>query len=376
MIKISVSASKKYDVIMDKGIFAEAGSYIKKALGMDKKNLSNPLNTKKICIVTDATVAPLYAEKNQALVKSLTESGFEVYKYTFPGGEKYKTMGTVSKILEYLADNKFTRSDLLLALGGGITGDITGFTAATYLRGIDYIQVPTTLLATVDSSVGGKTGVNLVSGKNLAGAFWQPRLVLFDPNTLSTLSQDLKLDGIAEAVKAGMIADSTILELVEDHPKLDDYEFLTKLASLAIEVKRKIVEEDEREKGNRQLLNFGHTLAHAIEKCSEYSISHGHAVAMGMAIVSKATDSLSWNKEKCYEKIIKILEKFNFPLNCPFNSKELTEAATQDKKIRSGNITLIIPYKTGECRLKTIPVDELEHFIFTGLNGMKGQAKI
>ena len=369
MIKISVSASKEYDVIMSRGLLSAAGMYIKDALGLKTPPLTGTLKDKKICVVTDAVVAPLYGEKEQALCTSLEKAGFEVHRYIFPGGEDYKNINIIEEILEFLASKHFTRSDLLLALGGGIVGDVTGFAAASYLRGVDYIQVPTTLLAIVDSSVGGKTGVNLKAGKNLAGAFWQPRLVLFDPEVLSTLSYKLKLDGIAEAIKAGVIADKFIFDSINMKQSLDEPDFLTNLASLAIEVKKKVVEEDERDNGSRQLLNFGHTIGHAIEKCSNYKISHGHAVAMGMAIVSIASDRLGWTIEKCSEEIVDILERFGFPLKCPFSSWELAEAAKQDKKIRGGNITLVIPAAIGKCRLKTIPVDKLEQFISYGING-------
>lgn len=363
MIEITVSASKKYRVRMAQGILGEAGTHIKEALNLKEDPETGKVKNKKICIVTDRNVDPLYAGEDQALYQSLKNAGFEVYKYVFPGGEDHKCIATVEQILEYLAAEKFTRSDLLLALGGGITGDITGFTASVYLRGISYIQVPTTLLAVVDSSVGGKTGVNLQSGKNLAGAFWQPGLVLFDPDVLATLSYDLKLDGIAEAVKAGIIADPTILTYVKEHSDLDDAEFLTRLASMAVEVKRKVVEEDELDNGSRQLLNFGHTLAHGIEKCSHYAISHGHAVAIGMVIVSEAAERLGWTEKKCAGEIREILERFRFPLDCPFSPEELTDAATQDKKIRGNEITLVIPAYVGKCVLKKIPVSDLKDFI-------------
>lgn len=362
MIKISVSASRKYNVIMEKGLLALAGLHIKEALGPATGKVEN----KKICIVTDANVDSIYGKDNQPLQTSLKAAGFDVYKYVFPGGENHKTMGTIEEILDFLADNKFTRTDMLLALGGGITGDVTGFAAAAYLRGIEFIQVPTTLLAIVDSSVGGKTGVNLKAGKNLAGAFWQPSLVLFDSDVLDTLSYDIKLDGIAEAVKAGAIANPEIINEISRQADIDNHDFLIKIASLAIYVKKKVVEEDERDHGSRQLLNFGHTIAHAIEKCSNYEISHGHAVAMGMAMVSKASDKLGWTAEKCSDTITDILGKFGFPLQCPFSASQLTEATLQDKKIRGSEITLVIPECLGKCVLKTIPVNELEKFVALG----------
>lgn len=428
MIKISVSASRNYDVIMERGALARAGTYVRKALGMaateaaeacadakesaetDRMQRPNAAVStagtahagKKICIITDANVDVLYGQPEHHLWRSLTEAGFVVDKYVFPGGEAHKNMDTVASILEYLAAKRFSRSDVLLALGGGITGDVTGFAAAAYLRGVDFIQVPTSLLAVVDSSVGGKTGVNLAAGKNLAGAFWQPSLVLFDPDVLKTLSDDLKLDGIAEAVKAGIIADPSIVEMTTStmhaagaaaEPTSDPYisgihciahmtdstgtcpfsddDLLMRLAARAVEVKRRIVEEDERENGIRQLLNLGHTVAHAIEKCSHYEISHGHAVAIGMDIVSAAADERGWSETKCHYIIRGILNRFGFPLTCPYTAAELTAAALQDKKVRGGEITLVIPARIGKCTRKTISTDTLEGFIACGLSAAK-----
>jgi len=358
MIRIPVSASKEYEVIMDKNILNMSGSYIKEALDLEK------ISNKKLCIITDANVDPLYSE---TVLTSLETAGFETYKFVFPGGEDHKTMETVTEILEFLADNKFTRSDLLVALGGGITGDITGFAAATYLRGIDFIQIPTTLLAIVDSSVGGKTGVNLTSGKNLAGAFWQPSLVLFDPLVLDTLSYEIKLDGIAEAIKAGFIANPEIIYKINNTQDINNTDFLMDIASMAIDVKRTVVAEDERDRGSRQLLNFGHTIAHAIEKCSNYKVSHGHAVAMGMNIICRASDIFRWTEEPCYDAMNNILSKFNFPLQHPYSSQELTAAALQDKKIRGDKITLVLPVRPGHCTLKTIEIQKLQDFISKGI---------
>ncbi len=365
MIKLTVNASRKYDVVMDRGALAKAGEYIGEA------------NGRKVCIITDENVDKFYGQPEHSLWGSLTSAGFDVYKYVFPGGEDHKNMSTVTDILEFLAEHSFTRSDLLLALGGGITGDITGFTAATYLRGIEFIQVPTSFLAVVDSSVGGKTGVNLSSGKNLAGAFHQPSLVLFDPDVLDTLSNELKLDGMAEAIKAGIIADPQILTMIDSsaggmNPDnvsgiLNDNDLLTEIAAKAVKVKRTIVEEDERESDKRALLNLGHTAAHAIEKCSAYGISHGHAVAMGMVMISAAAAAEGLCEKACHEEIASILRQAGFALTCPYSAKELTSAALHDKKRRGDSITLVIPEAAGSCRLKKIPVGELEAFFEKGL---------
>ena len=381
MIRISVSASKNYDVIMEKGalsriakLMAEAGCGPGISGNAAQSTDSSPTQSAKdssnhcrrLCIVTDKTVDALYGGSSGALRQSLQSAGFRVHKYVFDGGEKNKNMSTVTAILNFLADSGFSRSDILLALGGGIVGDVTGFCASIYMRGIDYIQVPTTLLATVDSSVGGKTGVNLNAGKNLAGAFWQPSLVVFDPDVLNTLPDEMILDGIAEAVKAGFIADKAIIDAAESCSSLKDHDFLTKLAAMAVEVKKNVVEEDERESGKRQLLNFGHTVAHAIEKCSDYEVSHGHAVATGMVIAAAAADELGWSKERCAGKITAILQNFGFPLACPYDVDDLTAAALHDKKVRSDTITLVIPDVPGRCTLRNIPTDQLKDFISRG----------
>lgn len=367
MITLTVNTSKKYDVLMEHGLLKNAGEHICEAIGKSGEGC-------KICIITDTVVNELYAGKEHVLWTSLESSGFEVHKYVFAGGEDNKNMSTVTDLLEYLADQNFTRSDLLLALGGGITGDITGFAAAVYLRGIEFIQIPTTLLAAVDSSVGGKTGVNLSSGKNLAGAFHQPSLVLFDPDVLVTLSETLKLDGIAEAIKTGIIADSDMISLIKrsaaaltNTALLEDSDFLIKLASMAIEVKKAIVEKDEKENDKRALLNLGHTVAHAIEKCSEYSISHGHAVAMGMATIAIAAEKNGWCSAGCSQSVLKALESFDFPLDCPFSAEELTSAALHDKKRKGDEITLVVPEAIGSCTLRKIPVEDLEKIFEAGL---------
>lgn len=355
MQKITINASKTYDVLTAPGLIQEAGALIRQALG-DK--------VKKLCIVTDDNVSPLY---RPALKESLLNAGFDVASFVFPHGENAKCMATVSQLLEFLAQQQLTRSDALIALGGGITGDLTGFVAASYLRGIPFVQIPTTLLAAVDSSVGGKTGVNLKAGKNLAGAFWQPSLVLFDTNTIQSLSYDLLLDGAAEAIKAGVIADKDLFTYIQQADELTNPEVFTTLSERAIKIKQAVVEADERDLGQRQLLNFGHTIGHAIEKCSDYQISHGHAVAMGMDIVARACLKNGWSEEDCLTPIHDSLTKFRFPLECPFTATELTSAAQKDKKRMGDTITLVIPVTLGNCQLKEIPIDQLEAFIEGGL---------
>lgn len=355
MNKITITASKTYQVLTDAGLLSRAGSLIRQALGE---------KVKKLCIVTDDNVDPLYSAP---LTKSLKDAGYEIVKFVFPHGEASKSMETVSDLLEFLAEHQLTRSDALVGLGGGITGDLTGYAAASFLRGVPFVQVPTTLLAAVDSSVGGKTGVNLRAGKNLAGAFWQPSLVLFDTDTMKSLSYDLLLDGAAEAIKAGAIADRELFSYIRQAGDLTDPEVICQLSSRAIEIKREVVEADERDTGVRQLLNFGHTIGHAIEKCSSFSISHGHAVAIGMTIVSRASLKMGWSAEDCLTPILESLQQFRFPLDCPYTAEELTDAALKDKKRMGDTITLVVPVHLGDCQLKKIPVSQLKEFIEGGL---------
>lgn len=355
MNKITINASRKYDVITGSGLIRNAGRLIREALGS---------GTKTVCIVTDDTVSPLY---RAPLKHSLAEAGFRVISFVFPHGEASKNLNTVSHLLEFLAKKQLTRSDALIALGGGVTGDLTGYAAASYLRGIPFIQMPTTLLAAVDSSVGGKTGVNLNAGKNLAGAFWQPSLVLFDTDTVKTLPYSTLLDGAAEAIKAGVIADRGLLEYIAEADSLTDPEVFTTLSDRAIRIKQAVVEADERDTGVRQLLNLGHTIGHAIEKCSNFEISHGHAVAMGMIIVSRAAKNLGWSDEDCLTPLLSVMKKYRFPLDCPYTAAQLADAALKDKKRTGDMITLVIPVAPGNCQLTQIPVDKLETFIQKGL---------
>lgn len=355
MQKITINASRAYDVLTAPGLISQSGQLVRQALGE---------KTKKLCIVTDDNVSPLY---RHPLKESLQSAGFEVVSFVFPHGEEYKSMSTVSRLMEFLAQQQLTRSDALIALGGGVTGDLTGYAAASYLRGIQFIQVPTTLLAAVDSSVGGKTGVNLKAGKNLAGAFWQPSLVLFDTDTMKSLSYDLLLDGVAEAIKAGVIADKDLFDYIDNTENLTAPEVIATLSSRAIIIKRAVVEADERDTGVRQLLNLGHTIGHAIEKCSNFEISHGHAVAIGMTIIAKACQKKGWSQEDCLTPLQKALNKFRFPLEHPYTAAQLTQAALNDKKRTGDTITLVVPVKLGDCQLAKIPVTELEDFIQGGL---------
>lgn len=349
MNTVTVNASKTYDIRIGSGILADCGEEIIK------------LHPKcKAALITDSTVDPLYSKK---VSDSLSSVGFEVVKHVFKSGESSKNLTTYGNILEFLAENALTRTDIIIALGGGVTGDMAGFAAATYLRGIAFVQIPTTFLAMIDSSVGGKTAVNLAAGKNLVGTFYQPDLVLCDTDTLSSLPEDVFADGTAEAIKYGVIYDESLFELIA---KNDIHSNLQKIITGCVEIKAKIVSKDERDNGLRQILNFGHTIGHAIEKCSGYEITHGHAVAIGMAMISRSACKAGLFSENCREAVLSALRKHNLPENCSFSTESLAEKALSDKKRRGSEITLIIPEKIGTCKLHKMDVKNLKAFIEEG----------
>lgn len=310
---------------------------------------------KKAMIVTDETVADLYLERAE---RSLKNSKIEVAKFVIPSGETSKSTENLVRLWETLAENQLTRSDIIIALGGGVVGDLAGFASATYLRGIKYIQVPTTLLAMTDSSVGGKTAVDLKSGKNLAGAFYQPCAVICDPDTLKTLPSETFSDGVAEVIKYGMINRPEIIDKLFEYDRSND-SLLDEIISLCIEDKRDIVLNDEFEHGERALLNFGHTAAHAIEKLSDYAITHGSAVAIGMMIVARASVNMGLCTSDTPETLAALLDKFALPSETEYSAEMLAEAALGDKK-RSGNkINLILSYGVGDARICPTDIDEL-----------------
>ncbi len=298
----------------------------------------------------------------------MEDAGYRVLSFLFAPGENSKTLDTFGKILSFLAQNNVTRTDCLVALGGGITGDITGFVASAYLRGIKFIQIPTTFLAAIDSSVGGKTGVNLPEGKNLAGAFYQPELVICDCDTLKTLPEEIFLDGVAEALKYGVIADRALFEHLRTGNFLCDLE---EIIETCVKIKAEFVSRDEFDTGLRALLNFGHTVAHAIEKKSSYQISHGHAVAIGMAVISSAAEKSSLSEENCGNLIKTALKSCHLPFSSPYSAKELLSGMLSDKKRSGESLTLILPKKIGEAFLYPLSVSELEGFISLGLQAIK-----
>lgn len=343
MKRVQVDASLSYEVLIERGLLSSSGKLVKTVA---KGNTA--------VIVSETNVYPLYGEK---LKGSLEQEGFKVISYVFPAGEQSKNTDTLVDLWEFLAENHVTRSDTLIALGGGVTGDLTGFAAATFLRGIRYIGIPTTLLSMVDSSVGGKTAVDLKGGKNLAGAFCQPSLVIIDPDTLDTLSPSVFSDGMAEVIKYGMINLPVFLTMLSGECDISD------IIEICVKDKRDIVNEDERDLGLRQLLNFGHTPAHGIELLSDFKISHGSAVAIGMVIMTKASIRAGLCEKEALGILLSLLNKYSLPTSVSFSCKEIAEIALNDKKRAGGTITLVIPEKAGKCYLKKMPVAELEDFL-------------
>lgn len=344
-----VNASSEYDILMDEGLLERAGEEISKVQG----------GSARLCVVCDKNVYRLYGREQLALHRSLAEAGFNVCTYVFPGGENNKNMETVQGILDFLSDNNFTRNDAIVALGGGITGDVAGFAASIYMRGISCIQIPTSLLAMADSSVGGKTGVNTAAGKNMIGSFWQPELVLIDPKVLDTLPKKYLLDGLAEIIKAAFIGDVSIIDSLSDG--------LPQAIAKAILVKKNIVEADEHEDNQRKLLNLGHTIGHAIEKCSNYHVTHGKAVMTGMYLTALAADAKGWSSEAMAPYIKKIIDAFGYKVETDFASEELAAAAAKDKKRSGDDITIVYPELPGHCEMKTLSLDEFRAFIELGL---------
>jgi len=350
MEKITVNASRVYDVSIGAGLVRDIG-----ALSSCRKGTA--------VVVSDAHVAPLHLSKVEVQLRS---SGCNVKTFVVPEGEGAKSFAWFEKLLSFLAQERVTRSDTIFALGGGVVGDLSGFTAASYLRGINYIQLPTTLLAAVDSSVGGKTAINLPEGKNLVGSFYQPSAVIMDTDMLTTLDEDVFADGCAEIIKYAVLIDEELFSVLRENvltKNRNNIELLEKIIARCVAIKRDIVAQDERDTGIRNLLNLGHTLGHAIEKCSDFHIRHGHAVAAGMAMVSRVAAKHGICSPEVPEQIEDILNAYDLPTATDYAPQDLFDALRSDKKINGDTIRLILPEKIGACRIETIPVDDLYTYL-------------
>ena len=345
MSTVHISASRGYDVEIGNGILSTLGG---RAAGLVKG--------RTICIVSDDSVAHFYEKTAR---KSLEDAGFTVCTYVFPHGEQSKCGATFLDLLNFLAENRLTRTDALVALGGGVTGDLTGFAAACYLRGIPYIQVPTSLLAMVDSSVGGKTAIDLPAGKNLCGAFYQPVLVLCDTALLETLPEAYFRDGCAEVIKYGILGNKDFFETLKNGVKTQ----LEHVVTTCVDMKRSVVEDDEFDTGRRQLLNLGHTLGHAIEAGSNFAVSHGQAVAIGMAMIARAAERLGFCTAETREEIVEMLKRYDLPTETDQSPDAICRTALGDKKRQGSSLTLVVPKEIGTCILHRISVEDLQTWI-------------
>ena len=352
MTTVTVKASRTYDVQIGSGLLQKAGESLARLLP--------PPRT--VCVVSDDTVFPLWGD---VLCTSLKAAGYTVKTFVFAAGEASKTTDTLLRLWNTLAELGLTRTDCLAALGGGVVGDLTGFAAATFLRGIPFVQFPTTLLSMVDSSVGGKTGVDLPAGKNLVGAFNQPLGVFCDVDTLKTLPDNIFADGCAEVIKYGYIGDGELLSVLKNDFSSDPESVIAR----CVTDKRDIVQQDEFDKGCRGLLNLGHTAGHAVEACSDFAISHGSAVAIGMVIMTRAAIQNGLCDAAVLPHMLDLLKAYHLPTECSFDAAELARVAKGDKKRAGDSITLVLPKTLGESVLYPIPIEELEAFLCSGLEG-------
>ena len=347
MIRIPIRSGAPYEVLIEENILERAGTCVREVCP----------EAEKAVIVSDDRVSALYLEHVET---GLIAAGFKTASFVFPEGEKSKCADTYLGLMGMLADAQVTKSDVIIALGGGVTGDMAGFAAATFLRGVPYVQIPTTLLAMTDSSVGGKTAIDLSQGKNLAGAFYQPKAVLCDPVVLDTLDEEVFRDGCAEVIKYGILADEELFSHLEATGLSFDRE---RVIADCVTIKAAYVEEDEFDTGRRQELNLGHTIGHAIEALSGYRITHGRAVAAGMAMIADAACEKGILNAADRDRIRGILEIFGLPVQTDYSKEELVSFMLSDKKRRGNRIRLVVPEKIGRCRLVTVNTDELPDWV-------------
>lgn len=350
------AASRGYEVRVGAGNLAEVGGVTRAAAGGGR-----------CCVVSETNVAPLYADAVEA---SLAEAGYEVAeRLVFAAGEQNKTLATLGGLLEGVAAEGLTRDDVVIALGGGVAGDVGGLVAALYLRGVRVVQVPTSLLAMVDSSVGGKTAVDLTAGKNLVGAFWQPSAVVADVRCLETVPRELLRDSVGEVVKHAVLADPALLDELSRRPLVEDRLDEGRLADVVarnVAIKRDVVEADEREAGLRQTLNLGHTVGHAIESASGLALGHGSCVAAGLCVVARASARLGWCEPATAERIVRAVAAQGLPVTTELPTEVLMGYAAHDKKRHGDGVNLVVPEAVGACRVRRISLEQLAQVIDLG----------
>ncbi|MDK2972001.1 MAG: 3-dehydroquinate synthase [Candidatus Sumerlaeota bacterium] len=361
-------AERSYDILIGCRLFDSIAGLVREAV-----------DGRKVMLAYDSAVASPWAK---LLLKNLSEAGFEVLAHEVPSGEKSKNTETMVDFWNAMAEAEFTRDSGIVALGGGVVGDLAGFAAASFLRGIAFVQIPTTLLAMVDSSVGGKTGINLEAGKNLVGAFWQPRLVVADIDCLKTLPEPERNSGMAEVIKYGVIRDAGFFEFLEESMEsvFDPAESanLRRMIKRSVEIKAEVVGADEREGGLRRILNFGHTIGHAIEAEGEYgTLRHGEAISIGMVAASRLAllrgESDGWT-DKEHERLVRLFEKANLPtrLQEGYTVEGLIDRTRVDKKAKNGKVRYILPVRMGEVETVRDVTDEMVARVLTELGASRG----
>lgn len=350
MSTVTIRASRTYEVQIGDRLPPDAGERVRAAVPGAVRG----------AILADDTVWALYGPELEA---RLREAGLETHHMTFPHGEASKNASVYLSVLEWLSRCRIDRQDVLLALGGGVTGDLGGFAAATYLRGIAYVQVPTTLLAMADSSVGGKTAIDLSAGKNLAGAFWQPSLVLCLCSALDTLPRETLADGCAEVVKYGVLCDPELFRHLEERGLDFDRPWVVERC---VRIKQDFVSRDEFDRGARKLLNLGHTLGHALERRSGFALSHGRGVSIGMAAVTRAAAARGLCPGELPGRLERLLEKLELPVCSPWPPEELEEFLLADKKWSGSRVEVIVPEELGRCVLRPMDRRELTDFLEAG----------
>lgn len=349
MKTVEINASQSYNVYIEQGLLTNCAQIIKSVC-----------KGKKCVVISDSNVAPLYAD---TLISHLTSGGFEAALFTIEAGEQSKTPENLIRAADFLVKCELTRSDVLVALGGGVVTDLCGLCGALYQRGIAVVQIPTSLLAMVDSSVGGKTAVNLSKGKNMLGAFYQPSAVICDSNLLSTLPFVEFSNGMAEVIKYAVLRGGRVLEIINENAE----DNLDELLYECVKIKRDYVCEDEFDKGVRQFLNLGHTVGHAIERVSDFQVAHGSAVAQGMCVVATACVKAHLCTAETAEKIKTLCEKYGLPTECKYSAEELYRATLSDKKRDSDEITVVKIRSFGDCVLNKVRTESLMELIVNGI---------
>ncbi|MBP5180711.1 MAG: 3-dehydroquinate synthase [Clostridiales bacterium] len=353
MIKTKVKASRNYTVITGRRLIGRTGKLIEEI---------RPF-AKKILIVSESRVAPLYLARVKA---SCMKAGFEVYAYVFEAGERSKNIDTIAGMWSAMAQEGFTRTDLIVALGGGVCGDMAGFAASTFLRGIDFIQIPTSLLAMVDASIGGKTGIDLPEGKNQVGAFWQPSLVIEDISCLDTLPDEVFIEGMAEVIKYAFIMDIPLYKLLRENSITalrSDPALLEKMVGMCVKDKAYVIQNDEHDNGLRQTLNYGHTVGHVIEKNSNFSLPHGVCVAKGMGIMINACEKNSTLSSEDAMNMKDLIRAYNLPVDDDITPEQAVAGAMNDKKKRGSILSVILVNKIGHSQIKKMTHKEYLEFL-------------